>query len=119
MGKLSSKILENSFRYVESYSAPEYSLRMHLGRKHIDQLKAAIDGDPVKWQGVKFYFGVYGKIIDCTHMQDPNQFTLIAVPVKDQNGEGDIKAYNSFLKTNLKLTSDIYNHGSLCPNICQ
>ncbi|MBL7701451.1 MAG: hypothetical protein JNM14_04335 [Ferruginibacter sp.] len=119
MGKTSEKILQNSFRYVETYKEEKYSLRMHLSREHISQLKTAIEGSGGAWNGIKLYFGVYGKIITCTRMKDPNQITLIALPVRNQNNDGNMDDYNSFLKNKAFIrVEDVYNHGALCPQVC-
>lgn len=121
IGKTGEKIIENSFRYGEMYNDPtKYSKRVHLGRRHIEQLKSAIDGSGGNWNGIKLYFGSYGEMIQCTHMEYDSQVTLIALPVKDQNDTGNMDKYNDFLKKKnlVKNVNDIYNHGALCPQVC-
>jgi hypothetical protein len=118
------QMLENSFRYKLAFSKADgtldekYTERLYICRKQIEQIKLALDANTA-WNGVKLYFGSYDKIITCTNNKVPEQFTLLLLPVENQNSAGNFDKYNNFLKEKLRLlNSDIYNHGALCPNQC-
>jgi hypothetical protein len=120
------QVLENSYRYKQAYSKPgealdkKYSERLHICREHIEQIKNSLEENK-NWGGVKMYFGSYNKKIACTMNDDEKQFTLLLLPVKNQNSNGNFDIYNTFLKEKLRkklTTSEIYNHGALCPQQC-
>ncbi len=120
------QVLENSYRYKIAYSDSDgtlqkkYSERLHICKAHIAQIADFLDNNPT-WEGVKMYFGSYNKLIGCTGNEDPQQFTLLLLPVENRNKKGSFNLYNNFLVEKFKtknIITDIYNHGSLCPQIC-
>ena len=115
----------NSYQYKISYSESDgtldkkYTERMHICRMQIEQIKMALDSDP-SLKGVKLYFGSYNKKIECVNNEDDRQFTLLLLPVEGKEKDSKFSIYNNLLKEKLKIfDSQIYNHGSLCPNQCQ
>jgi hypothetical protein len=97
-----------------------YTKSVYTCKAQIQQIKAFLDINTT-YKGVKVYFASYNGKKPCSDIDwaDAKQFTLILVPVIDQNSKASLKEYITYLK-NLKekFNTDYYNHGSLCPNSC-
>lgn len=120
------QLLTNQYNYKLAFKdqstgniEKKYSERVHICRTHIRQIANALEAN-ANWKGVKLYFGSYNAQITCVGNEDPKQLTLLLLPVEDRKSIGNFDKYNQFLvsKKITKDNADIYNHGSLCPQIC-
>ncbi len=118
LGNDEYEILSNVVRYKEQYPSGIYSTRLFVCRAQIDQIVSVLT-QGTTFGGVKLNFGSYGKVISCVGNIYKNQFTLLLVPVKDENSFANIDIYNAFLREKMGVSfTDIFNHGSLCPADC-
>jgi hypothetical protein len=108
-------------RHRSSRPANKYTKEVFICREIIHSIASELKTD-INLGGVKCIFGSYNKLMQgCIGNVDSNQFTLIFAAVKDQNQT--VKFLEYFAKM-LKISEtgqkfiDNYNHGSLCPNVC-
>lgn len=116
--RMRADILGDSLRYKLTNPDVKYSERLFVCKTQIQQIVNYVKAKGLG--GVKLYFASYGSILPCTQNKDLQQFTLLLAPVKNKFSEPNYEAYNNFLIKRLKfLQTEVYNHGSLCPNDCR
>ncbi len=109
---------------INSTSFDSLSTKIWLNSCVFSLLSDTIETSGNKLDGVMVYFAAYNKIVPnrASFQKKPNQSTMILVPTIP-NGPGKHKADWDAVRVkfvNLKFTLDPggYNHGELCPQIC-
>jgi hypothetical protein len=108
-------------RYLSKRPHPKYTKQIFVCKDVIKSIATDLKLD-VTLGGVKCIFGSYNKPMpSCIGLEDIRQFTIIFAAVKDQNVNVKLAEYYKrriYVANDGIKFIDNYNHGSLCPNVC-
>jgi hypothetical protein len=101
--------------YRNSNVADKYTKSVCISKDMITLIANELKQD-VSQMGVKCIFSAYNRPMQqCISLKDNKQFTLVMVPVLDQNSTINLNK----LFINKKFLNEGFNHGSLCPSDCR